>query len=335
VSGRVTLQQVAERARTSRTTAHYVLTGQDQEMRISEDARARVLRAAAELRYRPNLMARGLRTAVTQTIALVSDSIAAEVYAGDLVLGSLVAAAARQHLLFVAETADDPALESSLVEGLLDRHVDGFLYASLYTRDVHLPAVLAGQRVVTLNCRSADGAVPAVVPDEEQGGRSAARTLLEAGHRDGIHLVGESAQHLFAGRERLRGVTAELGAAGAGLAGQVECTWWPEAAFDAVDRWLATGVRPAALICMNDRVAFGAYQALAAHGLQVPRDVSVVAFDDSELASWVRPQLTGIALPHRVMAERAVAVLLDGQESPLEHRVPMPVRRRASVAPPR
>lgn len=331
VSDRVTLRDVAERAATSRTTAHYVLTGQDQEMRISEEARARVLRAAAELRYRPNLMARGLRTTVTQTIALVTDTVATEMYAGDLVYGSLAEAAARDHLLFVAESGDDPELEASLVDGLLARHVDGFLYASLHTRDIELPEGLSGQKVVLVNCRAADGRVPAIVPDEEQGGREAARALLDAGHVEGIHLLGERAEHVFAGRERIRGMTAEFEAADTKFAGEIVCTWWPEATFSALDEQLAAGLRPAALVCMNDRVALGAYQALAAHGLGVPDDVSVVSFDDSPMASWLRPPLTSVAIPHRAMAERAVGLLLDGPLEPVEHRMPMPVRLRASV----
>jgi LacI family transcriptional regulator len=76
----------------------------------------------------------------------------------------------------------------------------------------------------------------------------------------------------------------------------------------------------------------GAYQALAAHGLSVPEDVSVVSFDDSDLASWLQPQLTSVAIPHYELATRAVElVLADPAPEPTEHRVPMPVRLRGSV----
>ena len=136
---RVTLQDVADRAGTSRTTAHYVLTGQDRDMRIAEETRHRVLRAANELRYRPDLMARGLRTRVTHTVALVTDTVATEPYAGGLVYGALAAAAERGYLLFVCETEGDPELEEQLIGELLDRHVDAYLYASTFTRDVELP----------------------------------------------------------------------------------------------------------------------------------------------------------------------------------------------------
>ncbi|SDO84439.1 transcriptional regulator, LacI family [Klenkia soli] len=332
---RVTLADVAARAGTSKTTAHYVLNGRDQEMRISEDARQRVLAAAGELGYRPNLMARGLRTDVTRTIALITDTVASGQFAGQLVYGSLEAAARHGHLLFVCETDDDPEIETRLVEELLDRRVDAFLLATSSTREVEIPPALEKSRLVLLNCRAPHTGVPSVRPDEVQAGHDAVQVLLDAGHRDGIWVVGEAGEHVVAGRERRAGMRRALTAAGVELAGRVECHWWPESAFEAVDAWLAAGTRPRALVCLNDRVAMGAYQALARHGLRIPDDVSVVSFDDSDLASWLQPQLTSIAIPHYELATRAVDLLLaDPVAEFAEHRVPMPVRLRDSVAPP-
>jgi len=327
----VTLQDVAERAGTSRTTAHYVLTGRDREMCIGEETRRRVLRAANELRYRPDLMARGLRTRVTRTIALIADAVASEAYAGDLVAGALAAAAAHGYLLFVCETREDVELEQTLVEELLARHVDAFLYATFFTRDVVVPSALRGERVVLLNCRAPG--LASVVPDEVGAGRAAAEALLSAGYRDGIWLVGEPAPHVFASVERLQGIEESLAAAGVRAAGTVACSWWPESAFERFGALLDAGAHPAAVICINDRVAMGVYQALAARGRRVPDDLSVVSFDDSDLAVWMHPALTSVALPHRELATTAVDLLLreDGAP-PEEHRVPMPLRRRESIA---
>ena len=75
--------------------------------------------------------------------------------------------------------------------------------------------------------------------------------------------------------------------------------------------WLATRARPSALICLNDRVAMGTYQALAEHGLSVPADVSVISFDGSDLAGWLRPRLATLALPFAEMGARAVEILMD------------------------
>jgi LacI family transcriptional regulator len=351
---RVTLLHVAQRAGVSRSTASFVLTGRHLDMRISEDARQRVLRAAHELDYRPNLMARGLRTKITQTVALVSDTIASDQYAGQAIHGSLAAAVAHGHLLFVGESGGDPRVEERLIGDFLDRQVDAFIYASMFTRYVRVPRLLRGQPVVLLNCLAAvaRGAVPpAVVPDELAAGRSAAEVLTGAGHRDGIHLVGDLAQHIFAGRERLAGLRAGLAEAGARIAGTIACAWWPEPAYEAVGEAISRGVRPRALICLNDRIAFGAYQALREGGLDIPGDVSIVSFDDSDLAAWLRPQLTSVSLPHYQLGWRAVELLLgaadpataeaagpvvaaDPSGGPLIIRVPMPVRSRASVAPP-
>jgi LacI family transcriptional regulator len=331
VEQRVTLQDVAERAGTSRTTAHYVLTGQDREMRIGEETRRRVLRAANELRYRPDLMARGLRTRVTRTIALIADAVASEAYAGDLVAGALAAAAARGYLLFVCETGEDVDLEEALVQELLARHVDAFLYATFFTRDVVVPPALRGQRVVLLNCRAPG--LASVVPDEVGAGRTAAEALLSAGFGEGIWLVGEPAPHVFASVERLRGIEECLAGAGVRPAGTVACSWWPESALERFGALLDDGGEPAAVICLNDRIAMGVYQALAVRGRRVPDDLSVVSFDDSDLAVWLHPALTSVALPHRDLAATAVDLLLreDGAP-PGEHRVPMPLRRRESVA---
>ncbi len=141
-------------------------------------------------------------------------------------------------------------------------------------------------------------------------------------------------RHAAEARRAGSGVERALAAAGARLEGGLDCEWWPEPAFDAVTRLLRSGARPRALICLNDRVAFGAYQALEAAGIGIPDEVSVVSFDDSALAGWLRPQLTSVGLPHFEMGKRAVETLLTERPVAGVERVPMPLRQRASVAPP-
>jgi LacI family transcriptional regulator len=333
---RVTLQEVAHRAGVSRTTASFVLTGREADMRISADARDRVLQAARELDYRPNRISRGLRTSVTHTIGLVSDTIATEPFAGEAIRGAVTAALANDRMLFVVETEGDPHAEDQLIRDMLDRQVDGFIYAAMFTREVHVPARLLEQPLVLLNCTTGNSQVPAVIPDEINAGRDAAHILLNAGHRDGIFIVGEPALHLFAGRERVAGVNEVLAAAGVGLAGVLACKWEPALAHGAVRDLLSNdGRQPSAFICLNDRVALGTYQAIAEAGVHLPDDVSVVAFDDSFLAPWLRPPLTSLALPHYDMGRRAVELLMETGAEPAEYRIAMPIRQRDSVAAPR
>lgn len=332
---RVTLREVAQRAGVSATTASFVLAGRD-DMRISEDARLRVRQAATDLGYRPNLTARSLRTKVTRTIALVSDTIATQPYGGAMVHGSLSAALEDEHLLFVTETQGNPEVEERLIEDLLGRQVDGFVYASMFTRQVTLPRALAGHPLVLLNCVSAgDEPLPTVLPDERAAGRAAVQVLLERGHRDGIVVLGETPPGVYAARERLAGMEDALAGAGAGIDAVLECSWWPEPAYEAVRHALRRGTPPRALICLNDRVAYGAYQALQEAGVGIPDEVSLVSFDDSDLAGWLRPALTSVALPHLEMGRRAVRALLAPDRAAIVDRVPMPVRERGSIAAPR
>ncbi len=108
-SRRVRMIDVARRAGVSPTTVSFVLSGRD-DMRISESTRQNVLRAARDLDYRPNLVARGLRTRESRLICLISDTLLTEQYAGELIRGSLHAAAEQRHSLVVSETGEDSRL---------------------------------------------------------------------------------------------------------------------------------------------------------------------------------------------------------------------------------
>ena len=345
---RVTLADVARAAGVSQTTASFVLSGRHEEMRISTEATERVLHAAHETGYRPNIVSRSLRTGTTQTIGFVSDTVATTPYAGHLIRGALDAARDRGHLLLIAESEGDPELEQQLIDAMHDRQVDGIVLASMYTRAIDPPKALLEGSAVLLNALPASRtAIPAVLPDEVEAGRTAARVLLEAGHSDGIYLIGEEApaptkapQESVAAVERLQGIVEALDAAGAEVAGAIACReWQPEHGFEAARRLLAQAPAPSALICFNDRLALGAYQALAEAGLSVPGDVSVVSFDDDLIASWIKPQLTTVALPHYELGRAAIRVLRGEAEAPTNGhagvlRIPMPLRERESVGRP-
>ncbi len=333
MSRRVRIRDVAERAGVSPTAVSFVLAGRD-DMRLSEATRQRVLATARELNYRPNLTARTLRTQVSKTLGFVSDRVVTDEYVGDLIRGSLLQAAADGHHLLIGETGGDAATQAEVLHDLLDRQVDGFVYATSWTKEVEVPEVLVGHPVVLLNCVAGED-VTSVLPDEVAAGRSAVETLLEAGHTGGIVLVGETPTEVVAAGERLDGMTAALRDAGHRLAASIDTVWWPSASYDATTKFLAGHPDLTAMVCLNDRVALGVYQALADAGLRLPEDVSVISFDDSSLASWLRPQLTSVALPYQEMGVRAVEALLKPEPAPRRIQVEMPVRHRESVRAPK
>jgi LacI family transcriptional regulator len=302
---RVTLAEVAERAGVSRTTASLVLAGRGSELRISRTVDQRVVEAAKELEYRPNIVSVGLRTGTTRTIGFISDTVATSRLAGDMIKGALEAAREQGLMLFIGETEGDEDLERGLLQAMHDRQVDGIVFASMFTRAVKVPTALTAGPAVLLNAMPKRAStLPSVVPDEVEAGRSAARVLLDAGHRDGIHLIGAGPRVRdvppggLAGLERLTGIREVLAGAKVRIAGGRVCDdWQPEFGYEAT-RELLERTRPRALICLNDRLAVGAYQALDDFGLKVPADVSVISFDDHPVATWIRPKLTTVALPH-------------------------------------
>lgn len=335
---RATLADVARRAGLSKTAASMVLNGREG-TRLSAEAHQRVFAAAEELGYRPNLAARSLRTRKTATIAFVSDIVATTRFAGGLIRGALDAARERDHVLLITETQGDATFEQYAIEAMLDRQVDGVIYAAMATRRLTVPPAILGGPVVLLNATSPDD-LPCVLPDDERAGRTVTTALLDLGHRDRIALIGrnrlkeDDAEVSLAARARLRGVHRALDDAGVDLLTECFCAeWLPEHGYAAMRTLLGRATRPTAIICMNDRLAFGAYQALAEAGLTVPDDISVVSFDDDPIAAWLRPGLSTTALPHEQMGRRAVEILLDGGGA-TPSLVPMPLRRRRSLAAP-
>ena len=335
---RATLADVARRAGLSKTAASMVLNGREG-TRLSAEAHQRVFAAAEELGYRPNVAARSLRTRKTATIAFVSDVVATTRFAGDLIRGALDAARERDHVLLIAETQGDAAFEQHAIDAMLDRQVDGVIYAAMATRRLTVPPALLTGPVVLLNATSPDGQ-PCVVPDNERAGRTAVAALLDKGHHDRIALIGRNRlketdpEVSLAAHTRLRGIRDALAEAGTTLYHEAFCSeWLPEHGYRTMRAILRKPTRPTAVICMNDRLAFGVYQALAGAGLAVPDDVSVVSFDDDPIATWLRPGLSTIALPHVQMGHRAVELLLDGKATG-PTVVPMTMRRRGSIGSP-
>ncbi|GAA1126060.1 LacI family DNA-binding transcriptional regulator [Arthrobacter flavus] len=333
---RVTLADVARRAGLSSSAASMILNGRP-DTRLSKDAHDRVHRAAAELGYRPNVAARSLRVDKTQTIGFISDTVATTRFASGLIKGALAAAERAEHVILLAETGGDPTRETEAIAALLDRQVDGIILATTRSREVMVPTLPEKTRVVLLNAVS-DSHATSVLPDEERGGRAAVALLADAGHHEGIVLLGHNEvteRDLFRSTtvaRRLAGIRDEMRERGLSFMREESVwDWAPANGYTLVDALLAEGALPRALLCLNDPLAFGAYQALTERGLRVPDDVSIVSFDNDEIASYLRPGLTTIALPHEEMGARAVELLLDGSAPHGEHLVEMPVIVRASI----
>ena len=336
---RPTLADVAKLAGLSPTAASMILNGRP-DTRLSQAAHERVLAAAQALGYRPNVAARGLRTDTTQTIGFISELVATTRFASGLIKGALEAAEEAGHVLLVLETGGELERESEAIAAVLDRQVDGIIFATMRARQLFVPSLPPGIDVVMLNATSSKVST-SVLPDENRGGRDAVKLLFDLGHRDGIALLGQNDD---VEKDQFRSVTVARRVAGIrdamkeyGLQFAAEVSIWlwePDEGYAATKKLIAERTDIKAIICMNDRIAFGAYQALTEAGLTVPEDISIVSFDNDELASYLRPGLTTIALPHEAMGRKAVELLLSGVTHG-EELVQMPVIERFSAGQPR
>lgn len=337
LSKRVTLADVARRAGLSVSAASMILNGRP-DTRLSQDAHDRVHAAAAELGYRPNVAARGLKTDKTHTFAFISDVVATTRFASGLIKGALTAAEAAGHVMMVLETGGDPKRETEAIGAALDRQVDGIVFATMRARELFLPEMRIETPVVMLNATNAR--FPhAVLPDEYGGGRAAVHVLTDAGFRDGIALLGQSdakEKGLFRSAtvaQRVAGIRETMAELDLDFVSETSVWLWePDEGYQATKRLLRQKSRPKAIVAMNDRLAFGAYQAASEAGVRIPEDLSIVSFDNDELAAYLRPGLTTVALPHEAMGSRAVELILQPEPAG-ETLIPMPVIVRDSVRP--
>jgi LacI family transcriptional regulator len=337
---RVGIRDVAAEAGVSVTTVSHVMN-EAPNAQVRAETRERVLAAAERLGYKPNRMARSLRTRQTRTIALISDTIATTPYAGQMILGAQRAAQDKGFTVVLFNTGEDPEVEKRELKAALDYQVDGVIYATMYHRVVSVPKQLDGTPVVLLDAESPDSDAPSVVPDEVTGGRTATEELTSQGHRR-IGFINNT-DDVPATSGRLQGYRDGLAAAGLEydaslVVNDVSETW---GGYRAARALLSGTDRPTAVFAYNDRMAMGAYRAAAEAGLRIPNDLSIVGFDDQQLITrGLYPELSSVALPHFDMgfwAGETLAQLLDEPESelttPRPLLMPCPLVRRWSVAP--
>ena len=327
---RPTLADVARESGMSKAAVSMILNDKPG-TRLSAEAAERVRAAAAKLDYRPNPAAVSLRHDKTQTIGFISDHVTLTRYASGMIRGVLGAAKQRGYTVLMTET--DRHELADAVELMLDRRVDGILVGLLDARMIDLPEVRYVPLVVINGTSSREH--PNVLPDERTAGQAIAGLLIEAGHRR-IGLIGDIPRVMGDPRasvtigERFKGLDGALDAAGIVAVRAVVDDWQPHVGYEYGLRMLTEHPELTAIIALNDNVAFGVYQAVAKLGLRIPDDVSVVSFDDEEVAAYQRPGLTTARLPYEEMAQRGVEMLI-GDYEPSHTMLPMPLVIRESV----
>jgi DNA-binding LacI/PurR family transcriptional regulator len=327
------MEDVARAAGVSRALVSLVVRGSP---KVSEARRAAVLAAAAKLGYRPNAMARGLASRRTKTIGVLLNELHNPFYA-EIMDGIDEGAAEHDYLTLIGTAGRRTQGEREALESFLELRADGVILVGprLATRDILAAAAIAPVVVVARAVRSAT--VDAITNDDQMGARLAIRHLFDLGHRRIAHVDGGRGAGAAARRSGYRRAMEELG-----LARETRVLpgdYTDVAGVRAAVRLLESGDLPTAVFAANDLVAAGLIDRLEEDGLRVPRDLSVVGYDNTFLAALHHMSLTTVHQPRPEMGRRALQALverIDGERStPLHLRVAPSLVVRETTAPPR
>jgi LacI family transcriptional regulator len=309
----VTLKDVARETNVSNTTASRVLTGNASPVPISEATRQKVLEAAARLGYRPNLMARGLRTQRSGTIGVLVADITDQ-FSAALIPEITSVFTARGYQFLLSHAMNDVHADLTF-ERLLGSWVDGLLVLGDRVLGHEAEAeVLAHYHHVVGVARARDNTmVSSVNVDDTLGIRLALEHLLALGHRK-IGFVGNRLSWDM--DRRMEVFLSEMAERGLSVPPEAIALGPHTAAggYAAATRLMAANVPLTALLCAADQLAVGVLCALQESGLRVPHHMSVVGFDDIPLAAYTSPPLTTVRQPVTDLARTAATLLLDSIE---------------------
>lgn len=304
----------------------------------------RVQAAIDRLGYVPNQAARLVRTNRSRIIGVITDVVSTTPNSVELIRGIQDRVASSGYSMLIANTANDPEAERRVWRTFQEHRIDGVLFATMYHRDVTLPEVAGDKPCVLVNCFSSSAPdLPAVLPDDYQGGYDAARHVIERGHR------------------RIAYLTLHQGITAANLRGRAFRDALAASSIPVDERWIVQAVKgpvgqeqlcvedalatildpaqlelPTAILCGDDEIALQTICILLGQGRRIPQDVAVMGFDDFQMISGsVRPSLTTVALPYYQIGFEAAGILfnkLAGKPVPGEAiRIACPVVSRDSA----
>lgn len=313
-----TMYDVAKRAGVSQPTVSRVLNQNDTAVQISPETRQRVLTAVEELGYRPNILARSLRTQRTQTVALLINDLANGFYQ---MLARAVIEIARQHDYEVLISNSDHLYENEkhFCEIVLGRGVDGAIMVPIHMTDedfdhyvsqTHIPFVVLAEQIT-------HPAIDAVYVNDERAIYECTRWLItDCGHHR-LGYVGVP-DYYPPGPRRYRGFVRAL--TDMGLTPDprflMEGDFTLEGGKKVAHALMQNGELPSALVVVNDLMAIGVILALQEAGYSIPHDVAVMGFDDIAEASIVRPALTTIAQDPRDIGYKLATAIFERIENP-------------------
>jgi LacI family transcriptional regulator len=307
----VTLRDVARVAGVHPATVSRALNEETRSL-VNQATAERVLRAAEELGYRPNPIARGLKTNRSYTIGVLIPDLMNPLFP-PILRGIEDRLEQAGYTALVANTDNDPERELFDCQAMRARQVDGIIAATA-RRDHRLldEVMAAGLDLVLVNRRLEESPISSATPDDREGMRLAVQHLVGLGHERIAHLAGPL--DYSTGRDRHDGFIEEMRAAG--IEPDEDLILVGEAFTEAegarlCEALLARGSELTAIAAANDLLALGCYDVFGERGVDCPGDISVVGFNDMPFADRFQPPLTTVHIPHYDIGVAAAELMLE------------------------
>jgi len=308
----VTLRELAKAAGVSVSTVSRALTKSRHP--VKKEVRRNIARLAEELGYRPNAVARSLRTNRTFTVGVIADDISSP-FTPIIIHGIQDQLRREGYFSIIISTDWKPQAEVQAIDDLISRAVDGVIFVESWYRTSNEALDLAKKPYVFVHRLFQASYRYSVIPDEQYGASLAVGHLLGLGHRNIGFISGP--RDFYSSTDRLVGYQNELNQVGVPFRPEyVEVgTWEIGSGYEATQRLLKASPNPTAIFATNDMMALGAIHAIQDVGLHVPDDVAVVGYDDRTIAAMARPTITTVSLPcyeMGVVSARLLLRLLNG-----------------------
>ena len=326
-----TIREISERTGVSIATVSKVL---NEKHGVNAETRQLVMDAARELNYRPNLNARYLKSGRSQTLGIVTEDLT--VFNAPEIVDGIAAACdeAGYHyilgnLRFFKRYGNGPKdLEESteLVHGVVDemlsKQVDGIIYIGCHSHVVVSLSDHAEPQFVCAYCTSLDSAIPSIIYDDKKAAYEATERLIRAGGRTIGMIAGPSdSSHSY---NRTRGHQEALFAQGVPYNPSLTLVgdWGRDCGYTHGEQLIKSGAT--AIFAHNDLMATGVLDYCNANGIEVGKDILLIGFDNREISTVCRPQLSTVALPLFEIGQKAAHIMLDilsGKGMPAEHEI--------------
>ena len=327
-SSAATMRDVAETSGFSPATVSIVLNNAPLARYIAPATKKRIEETAKKLGYRPNAMARFLRSNRSHSLGVMLFDIT-DPFCTPILRGIENTLYQSSYVLLLADAHNQRARFERYLEMLLEHHVEALIVvANWLFVDIHLLADLSKRNIcaATIGWELPGDAVSSVMVDNEAGGRLAVEHLHQLGHRKIAFILGP--KMLIDSAPRWRGIQKFAHAAGMeidpALVVQLPDSLDPNSGFEGglrfTEELLQTKKRFTALVAFDDLTAFGSIRALTKAGLKVPEQCSVIGFDDVPISALAAPALTTVRQPLEAMGTLAVNVVMEGVNASLEKR---------------